>query len=151
MKDLVKKATELFIKNDFKLLQLKVYEPAVSHRIAVYIENIINFDNRYRCIKEMIPNIDCEYNKNMDREKLDREGCSMRPDILVHSRLEKNQNLIAIEIKKHRTSNWDESKLKTLTNPNGEYHYQLGVFIYFPNNIPQYRWFIGGKEDIGHQ
>ena len=75
----------------------------------------------------------------------------MRPDILVHSRLEKNKNLLAIEVKKQRTSAWDESKLKTLTNSKGRYHYQLGVFIYFPNNIPRYRWFIDGKEDMGHQ
>jgi len=145
MKELVMNAANLFIEKDIKLLRLKVYELAVSHRIAVHMENLIYNDDKYAQIKEFDPNIDCEYDKIIDAEKLNESGRPIRPDILVHVR-ESDINLIAIEIKKDSTDTWDYSKLKTLTNQNGKYKYKLGAFIYFPNNVPKYKWFINGDQ-----
>ena len=72
-----------------------------------------------------------------------------RPDILVHKRGTDGFNLIAIEVKKDKECPFDEAKLRALTKPfddYGEYGYELGVFIWFPENIPSYKWFVGGVE-----
>lgn len=145
--ELIKNAVKLFIEKDIEVLQLKVYEPAVSHRIAFYIEKLINKNRKYAEFKVLSLNIDCEYNKIFDLEKRDENGKAMRPDILIHIRKERSNNLIAIEIKKSRKSKWDEKKLKTLTRRNGRYRYKLGAFVYFPNNKPKYKWFVNGEEE----
>jgi len=77
LKESVEKSIKLFVKKDFDLLELKVYEPAVSHRIAFYLEKYFFPSN---------VNIDCEYDKYFDQEKPGPNGKSMRPDIVVHTR-----------------------------------------------------------------
>jgi hypothetical protein len=135
LKKKVKTAVGLFLDNDKKLLDLKVYEPAVSHRVAVYLEKIFNDENL---------NYDCEYDKYFDLSKSTPNGKKIRPDILVHKRNDDKNNILTIEIKKNRKSKWDENKLKELTSPQGKFKYELGVFIYFPNGKPEYEWFVNG-------
>lgn len=133
----VQAAVDLFIKNDIDLLKLRVYEPAISHRISVYLEKMFNDENF---------NYDCEYNKYFDLAKSMPNGKEIRPDILIHKRHEKDNNVLVIEIKKKRKCKWDEDKLKELTSSDGKFKYDLGVFIYFPKNLPKYKWFFSGKE-----
>jgi len=128
-------AVQLFIDNDLGLLCLKVYEPAVSHRIAFYLER--------EFFKEGF-HVDCEYDKRFDLGKPGPGGKPMRPDIVVHTRNQSANNEIAIEIKKTRTSKCDIQKLKMLTQKGGLYEYCLGVFIYFPNNKSRFMWFVDG-------
>lgn len=142
IEDLIKaviNAVNLFIKNDIELLELKVYELAVSHRIAHYLEQEKNF-------KGMNLNFDCEYDKRQDQMKPGPDGKPMRPDILVHKRNESTNNIIAIEIKKDRNNKWDREKLKYLTNQKELYKYKLGVFIYFPKDKVKFRWFTDGND-----
>lgn len=96
LKESIEKSIKLFVKKDFDLLKLKVYEPAVSHRIAFYLEKYF-FQND--------ANIDCEYDKRFDLDKPGLNGKSMRPDILVHTRNSQKNNKIAIEIKKNEIIN----------------------------------------------
>lgn len=168
MNEYVISAVNSFIKNDIVLLDLAAHEQAISHRIAVYLESIYAPEGL---------NIDCEYNKNLVQSKtldihdLDLElcrecGCGscvnlvkknasdipekhFRPDIIVHSRNNREPNLIVIEVKKEKECPFDEAKLKALTKPlknGGAYGYELGVFIWFPENKPQYKWFVVGEQ-----
>lgn len=139
LKNNIEKAINLFIENDKKLLELKVYEPAVSHRIAFYLERD-SFKKGFH--------VDCEYDKFFNLAKPGPDGKPMRPDILVHTRNQDVNNKIAIEIKKARTSKRDIKKLEFLTIKNGLYKYDIGVFIRFPNGRPIYRWIIDGQEEI---
>ena len=84
----IKSAIEKFINNDKKdLVAVGIYEPSVSHRIAVYLENEFP---KYK--------VDCEYNKDGESSKLNSEGKKVRPDIIVHKRGISN-NLVVIEVK----------------------------------------------------
>ena len=82
LKHLVESAVHLFLANDKDLLNLKVYEPAVSHRIAVYLEKVF---------MDKSLNYDCEYNKDFDLPKSMPNGKEIRPDILIHQRQERNR------------------------------------------------------------
>lgn len=138
LKDKVINAVESFIKYDKELLDLKVYEPAISHRIAFYLERD-SFQAGFH--------IDCEYNKHLVSNKPGSGNNSIRPDIVVHTRNTDINNKIAIEIKKNKTDDYDDDKLKFLTAQDEIYAYKLGVFIYFPNYEPKYKWFVDGKEE----
>lgn len=137
LKDAVKSAVQSFLDNDNDLLNLKVYEPAVSHRIAFYLER--DFFNKGI-------HVDCEYDKRLDQEKPGPNETPMRPDIVVHTRNTQENNLIAIEVKKDHVGGHDIAKLQMLTRGNELYGYRLGVSVCFANNQPQYRWFIEGIE-----
>ncbi len=169
-KDIIQDALNNFIEKDIHLLELKAHEQAISHRIAVYIE-------------QYIPNlnIDCEYNKNGNDPKtiellitdfpksfnccVNSEACKsvqqaienkdnltphqkrrFRPDIIVHSRDNNDNNEIVIEIKKDKICVFDLEKLQAMTKQNGAYQYKLGAFIYFPDNKPKILWFENGNK-----
>jgi len=137
LKNAVENAVQSFLDNDNDLLDLKVYEPAVSHRIAFYLER--DFFNKGI-------HVDCEYDKRLDREKPGPNETPMRPDIVVHTRNTQENNLIAIEVKKNHVGKRDIAKLQMLTQKNELYEYQLGVSVCFVTNKGQYRWFIEGIE-----
>lgn len=156
LKNRIQSAVNLFLFNDYDLLDLKAHEQAISHRIAVYLEPLFKGYN-----------VDCEYNKHLHESKrLDLTvinledfcscGCDaceaivknqvpdkklFRPDILVHARNIDEKNQIAIEIKKNKVCDFDLMKLSALTNQYGNYKYELGVFIWFENSKPEYKWF----------
>lgn len=71
---------------------------------------------------------------------------SKRPVIIIHRRNTNDDNKIVIEIKKNKVCLWDYLKLEYMTSPKGAYNYKLGVFIYFLNGEPKYKWFINGLE-----
>lgn len=125
--------------NDDLLIQKKM-EWATAHRLAVYLE-------------EHFPgwNVDCEYNKvgTGINSKQISTGAHKRPDIVIHKResLEKENNLLVIEIKMESSDNSDEEKLIDFTStPNGNrsFQYQFGLKISFlPLNM---KWFQNGQE-----
>lgn len=77
--------------------------------------------------------VDCEYNRLDTGLKTDPEVNQkwMKPDVIVHWRRIKKENLIVIEAKKARTwkKGWDriEAKLKAFTRQPGKYEYRLGM------------------------
>lgn len=158
----VKAAVHLFLANDRNLLRLEAHEQSISHRIAVYLEPL--FEGL---------NVDCEYNKHLDCSKKinlsdfnpdSHRGCDcnackeivkgklpsdekpFRPDILVHHRGNDYNNRIAIEVKKGKECLFDQAKLKALTDNDGDYKYDLGVFVYFPDDRPLCKFFQNGTE-----
>lgn len=62
----------------------------------------------------------------------------MIPDVIIHKRLT-DKNYLVIEAKKEQDNKQEyydaKEKLKVLTNQNGRYKYQLGVFIDFKKDI----------------
>jgi len=121
IKGKIREALKMFIAKDKQaLLRVNIYEPTISHRIAVYLEELFpKFD------------IDCEYNKTLLGKKKDRNGKKIRPDIIIHTRMTNEANSVIAEIKKSgknsKLAKVDIEKLKRCMN--GTLHYDLGVFI----------------------
>lgn len=95
-------ALETLVEKDNHLLTVDANERSITHRLAVYLE-------------DLFPgwNVDCEYNRNLDAVK--RAGIPVRntktdklnaptvfPDIIVHHR-NSEDNLLVIEAKKETT------------------------------------------------
>ncbi len=126
IKRCIRYAIKEFAKRDRKdLLKVNIYEPTISHRIALYLEKELKKYKKYSQY-----NVDCEYNKNLSNQKLNSKGEKVRPDIIVHIR-RTNKNLCVIEIKKagreSKKGKKDIKKLKEVVN--NSLHYTLGVFI----------------------
>jgi len=77
-----------------------------------------------------------------------KNSVEIRPDIIIHKKRGNKSvgNIVAIEIKKKENCLFDQAKLKALTSKDGDYKYKLGVFIYFSNDDPKYKWFVDGLE-----
>ena len=151
------------------LLDVNVHEQAISHRIAVYLE-------------QLMPDfhVDCEYNKHLGNDKLmahvkefinkipteelqscgcdtckkikelrkdgkDLEKKKIRPDIIVHTRNIDSNNLMVIEVKKDRNCPFDKAKLESLTSTY-DYKYSLGVFVIFKNHTCKLVYFVNGEK-----
>ena len=121
IKGKIREALKLFISKDKEhLLRVDIYEPAISHRIAVYLEKLFSDFN-----------IDCEYNKALLGNKRNVNGEKIRPDIIIHTRKTNEDNSVIFEVKKsgkkNKLSKADIEKLKRCMN--GTLNYVLGVFI----------------------
>jgi hypothetical protein len=166
LQEKVDNAVRDFMKYDSDLLKSEAHEQAISHRIAVYLEKSfgesekLNVDCEYNKHLKSPKRINLDLDDLMkQKEQAKRCWCSMcqvichglnlekfddklfRPDIVVHSRGNDNRNLIAIEIKADEMCPFDVAKLRALTvlkKNGGLYEYQLGVFLNFPNGIPNF-------------
>lgn len=113
-------AVALVVRRDTYLLANALYEPVLTHRIAVYLEG--RFPTH---------DVDCEYNQNMGAAKATPDYGNLRPDILVHCRGHNNPwNLLAVEAKKvGRTGSDDLKKLRGLKSAAGRFRYQVVAFV----------------------
>lgn len=127
-------------KNDKYLLDYNVSERAITHRLAVYLE-------------ELFPqwHVDCEYNRDgADIKRVGGlciscpAGCSERsgervfPDVIVHLRGKNTINLLAIEAKKNislKKCSFDLEKLKAYREGHLRYHYT--AFINFKDTLAE--------------
>lgn len=153
-----------FICRDRYLLLQNINERAISHRLALYLEN--RFDGY---------DVDCEYDgyamtdgikKHLiiERKKLENLGHirdsdpyidnlerSVYPDIIIHKRGDV-KNLLIIEVKKDKNKNkeFDREKLKLYTS-NDEFNklsYEWGAFVVFSTGekaLWETEWYKGGK------
>jgi hypothetical protein len=131
-------ALRRFINKDKKQL-LNVYEPTISHRIAVYMEPLFReYD------------VDCEYNKHLLNAKKVYNGSNIRPDIIIHKRMNDERNSIAFEIKKNGVSSKlakaDIRKLKE--GMIDTLHYDMGVFIGILKSKVEICWIEKDGEEI---
>ena len=156
IKEKVRNAIAKLKDNDKYLLQNDISEWAISHKLAVYLnDEFSGFD------------VDCEYNgycevdkgkkyiialyeeleklvklKESDENKkfLERK---VFPDIIIHKR-GSNENLLILEIKKENNNDkdYDRLKLEKYTSSDGknDLNYHLGAFIIFET----------GKEEMPH-
>ncbi len=123
------KAVCKIYQNDSDLIEIGANERTITHRLGFYIEEELN-NKEY--------NVDCEYNRDGFDPKKNNNGNYIIPDVIIHKRLT-DKNYLAIEAKKEQNNNHEydgaKEKLKVLTNQNGKYKYQLGIFIDFKKDI----------------
>ena len=169
IKELLMDSLRDFFKNDIYLLKNNLSERAITHRLAVCLEN--NSSGFH---------IDCEYNGHAetghrkivkmlrsDAEQLaiirEKDGDDeiinryVFPDIIVHKRgpSDPEANVLIVEAKKSTSSvneKYDLEKLKRYTSPayENDLVYSLGVFVLFDIHpkTPDYKlkWFKNGEE-----
>ncbi|WP_289037710.1 hypothetical protein [uncultured Zobellia sp.] len=138
----VKKSIEIFYENDSFLIKNGVTERAITHRIGMYLQQIVgeSFD------------VDCEYNRMgyLEDEKLyftegdyfskkvclseghvsDESDLGSRvfPDIIIHKR-GTAENLSIIEIKVNGRNGDKNHDFKKLTRYKSELKYKYAIFI----------------------
>jgi hypothetical protein len=169
IKTFLTESIDIVFDKDIYLLKNDLSERAITHRLAVCMED------KFKGF-----NIDCEYNGHADsahrkiikllREKVRAIGLLQKddgeneilsryvfPDIIVHKRGPNNfgANLLIVEVKKTTSKikeDYDIEKLSRYTSLEYENDlaYSLGVFILFiiDKNEPSYqlRFFKDGKE-----
>lgn len=138
-------ALDQLFKNDVFLLENNVHERSVSHKLAEYLQQ---FFPSYH--------VDCEYNRHGINTKILPRKCNGKnkekvfPDIVIHHR-GYDDNLLVIEIKPKKSTavdKCDKAKLVEFTKSDGEYKYQLGLFVGFDHlNKPQIVWYKDGKQE----
>ena len=130
------------VKNEdaFLLFPPRVYEPAISHKLAEYLQDVFP---KY--------NVDVEYDKYGSDAKKELENfqsfCTdnstdrIRPDIIVHNRGMQIGNVLVMEIKDCKASKSShacvDEKLKKLTKRGGPFGYSVGVL-----------WLFGDQEEL---
>lgn len=140
VRDEVIKAIKNIYLNDTELLQ-NGFEWAITHRLAVYLENSFSGWN-----------VDCEYTKmggDLDI-KTDSHGDRKRPDIVIHKRgrVDKEYNLLVIEVKYNNDDGNDDQKLIDFTSePNGKrlFQYYYGLAVSFNPEL-RLNWYENGRE-----
>ena len=118
--------------NDFdnlnKVIDNKLHEITLNHRLAHYIENLL--------LKHDLKNyfVDIEYNRNHSNAKnllIKGKLKLVRPDIIVHSRTNNSlpyENYLVIEAKKAKPSSHDISKVKAFIKESN-YKYLFGATV----------------------
>lgn len=114
------------------LYKIGIYEPTISHRIALYLEKEFRGESYF---------VDCEYSKNLGKKKMSDDGVHIRPDIIVHKRDSELDNLIIIELKKGCSKDsvrakQDIEKLQKTENLS----YALRVFLGITRNKTDIVW-----------
>ncbi|MFA7689038.1 MAG: hypothetical protein WCX96_03010 [Bacilli bacterium] len=138
VKERIEGAVHRLIKEDKDLFEIDVNERTLCHRLALYLE-----------CKFKDYNIDCEYNRNGDRDPKkiffnnlkkslnkhiekekdnDTVAKTVYPDIIIHKRKIKD-NLLAIEVKKDSNNNDRAYDLKKLEGYKREFGYKYTVFL----------------------
>jgi len=122
-----------------------ISEQSVTFRLGFYLQQ--RFENHH---------VDCEYNRRGTTLKTDEyvDLEWMKPDVIVHTRKIKEQNLVVIEAKKSGqwAAGWHdtEQKLKAFTREPGNYEYRLGMAwkIQASQDPSKHEaiWFLGGNE-----
>lgn len=116
------------ISQDARLLNRELHETTINHRLAFYLEqNLQKTDLK-------VYNVDIEYNRYYGNQKILNtvEGQqSVRPDILIHSRINdqvEQQHYLVVEAKKAQITQHDINKiLGFISDPN--YFYLFGLTI----------------------
>lgn len=149
---LLNEAVDKCYQNDLELIERSMEQASVT-RICIYMQTLINNDNRFTDLRSY--NLDCEYNKNGEHIK-ETPRCpnGTRPDLILHKRGQNNNNMLVVEFKPCRAHNkkdiatnkyMDEIKLEDFT-AQGVYNYQLGVWVKLHKRKAQYIYFQNGHK-----
>lgn len=144
VKEKVTRSVRQLHAGDSFLLEHVAHERSITHKLAEYLQR--EFSDY---------NVDCEYNKHGLATKLLPRECEERalefvyPDIVVHLRGNDDNNLLVVEAKLGKRTTipeCDATKLIEFTRSDGEYRYQLGLFIGFGElRAPQLVWYQDGQ------
>ena len=128
-KEVIIYAAKKLVENDTILIDTKVKEECINHKLALYIEEKIRAEEK---IDFSSLDVDLEYDKRIEQSKK-VDGRPIRPDILVHQRKSGDKNnFVALEAKKDYWSRSDRRKIKKLVCENS-FQYLLGCTIsYLP-------------------
>ena len=95
--------------------------------------------------------LDVEYNRNFDDVKRTENFERTYPDIILHKRGSKNNNLLIIEFKtswnnREENESRDIMKLRDFINPNGKYRYKHALFVILERDKASIKY-IGGIDE----
>ncbi len=147
IKNVIKNSVKLIFENDFILLKNNIHEQNISHRLAYYMENLLN---NYSWFRQSKLSVDVEYNRDITNVKMiDNDNC--RPDVIIHERNTNENNIIVIEIKKdNENDSKDFNKLKSFTKitPENQYKYKMGLYLSFSTKDKKetYTYFEDGEQ-----
>lgn len=138
------------------LLKENVNERSITHKLAEYLQQ--DFKNL---------DVDCEYNRMLngnsnDPKRMifpiksiktdDTEAKTVFPDIIIHDRDSKDENLLVIEVKKkfrnRINTDFDIQKLKTFTSTQFNYSFGLHIIFYVNSKFeksPILHWYVNGE------
>lgn len=120
IKEKIRVAIGAFNNEKDHLYRVDIFEPTLSHRIALHLESEF-FNDGYV--------VDCEYNRNINDDKNDDLNQKIRPDIIIHRRGSNENNLVIFEVKKagkdSKKGQEDIRKLRRISNLN----YMTRVFV----------------------
>jgi hypothetical protein len=150
-REVLSTALESVVKEDTDLLRYDVNERSITHRLAVYLEEEVNgkwdVDAEYNRVgeDEVSKAVPMEYLKSKIPDDVDPEDLDAKtvyPDIIVHNRGGRYENLLVIEAKKSgRSGEYDREKITAYKE---ELRYEHGVFVTFtgvtPGGDPGYCW-----------
>ena len=132
---------DLFHSNDTELIDRKLKEECINHRLAYYLE-------KNRPEQFSLYYIDLEYDKkNLVNKYISYKGEKkhIRPDIVIHRRTSSlSDNLIAFECKKNYLNINDKLKLISLLG--NEYNYQACIGLSYQPNKPYFLIYEGVNE-----
>ena len=137
IKNIIKKALDKLYKEDYNSLiclnhKKHVGERACVFRFGIYFNQILKRHKQFNGY-----NLDCEYNRNNDDPKRNKDGELIIPDIILHKRGNNENNLVVIEFKgwwsDEKNQKDDIDKLKKMVDPYGKYKYQYGYSIILNN------------------
>lgn len=104
-----------------------IHEQALSHRLAVYLENSGFFTGYH---------IDCEYNRYNEESKRNNSGKLIKPDIVIHVRGDQLANLIIIQDKKFNDPPAEIAHaVSTLRKDKKFLDYTHAFLVIFPENL----------------
>lgn len=139
---IIENSLKKLVENDINLIERKLKEECINHCFAKYIEQEIG---------GILLSVDLEYDKNYeDRKKMilsNRQSYSIRPDIIVHKRLDNNNNEIYIECKKNYLNKGDKEKLIQAKNHPYNYKFSIGV-CYLPKKRYMRLWVVNNESSF---
>jgi hypothetical protein len=128
VKNIIEKALDKLYTEDLFLISASVNERSIAFRLGLYIEQLKNENTVFKNY-----HLDSKYNKNKDKfKKTPAKPNGAIPDLILHKRGNNWNNLMIIEIKRpnnYRGRNQDIQKLIDFTNKQGNYKYEIGIFI----------------------
>lgn len=132
--------------NDSNLFDLEIHERTLTHRLAVYLEQLLPYE-----YKDSNYTVDCEYNRDYFAEKAihydDNDNTSsILPDIIIHQRCLK-WNLLIIEAKKDSTESTRKNDVRKLIQYTKEYRYKYAIFIDFRLDVKNCDIYLLNQED----
>lgn len=127
----IRLALKDLITKDGNLLDNKVKEECINHRFAMYFEGHLH--SEFPELDNL--NADLEYNKSYadDKEYVgpDDIRTKFRPDLIIHERMNNDNNLIAFELKKGYSNKKDKETIRAILKE--PFSYKYGILIsYLP-------------------
>lgn len=143
LKEIMEIALKKLYEKDKELINRKLHENAINHKLAIYLEEAIN--EKKGCLN--IYSIDVEYHKNGNDLKTLLGGEGFRPDIILHERNSNENNILLIEAKIKLLDSKDENVLKNCLKTPFNYRFSVGIEYKNPNQKESFICYIRTKEN----